>query len=96
MILLSSFFQGCSPTSICNAWKAAEYEDQQSSFHKEKQQLAMQMTPLAGAPGKRTKSSEQDLGHITDVSPVLQEHPDNIHVYGLVVHPSAHIVIYSI
>lgn len=56
----------------------------------------MQMTPLARAPLKGTKSSEQDLGSITDVSPVLQEHPDNIHVYGLAVHPSAYIVIYSI
>lgn len=56
----------------------------------------MQMTPLAGAPVKGTKSSEQDLGTLTDVSPILQEHPDNIPVYGLVVHPSTNIVIYSI
>lgn len=56
----------------------------------------MQMTSLAGAPVEGTKNSKQDLGHLTDVSPVLQEHPDNIHVYGLVVHLSVYIVIYNI
>lgn len=56
----------------------------------------MQMTALAGAPVKGTRSSEQDQGSITDMSPTLQEHPDNIHVYALVVHPSAYTVIYSI
>lgn len=56
----------------------------------------MQMTALAGAPVKGTRSSEQDQGSIIDMSPILQEHPDNIHVYALVVHPSANTVIYSI
>lgn len=55
----------------------------------------MQMTPLAGTELKGTRSPEQVPGHITDVSPVVQEHPDNIHGYGLVVHPSACTVVYS-
>lgn len=55
----------------------------------------MQIAPLVGAQVKGTRSSEQDPGRGTDVSPALQEHPDNIHVCGLVVHPSAYVVIYS-
>lgn len=50
----------------------------------------MQMTPLSGTEVKGTRSSEQGPGHITDVSPVVQKHHDNIHGYGLVVHPSAY------
>lgn len=56
----------------------------------------MQMTALAGASVKGTNSSEQDRGNTSSVC--LLFYKSNLiitHVYGLVVHPSVYIIIYS-